>query len=130
MENNDIINELKLRLALLEWASFALVVAALIFLAFANLILSAVIGQFELLFVELIGDKPLPAMTRLIIMFGRSGAAHAASFLLPLSAYLYLAFNKSKRLPWVIALCVILYLMIQVLIVTAALFMPMYSILY
>ncbi len=128
MEDEESIYELRRRLALLEWVTLAIVLAVLAFFAFVNVNLSFAIDRFDELFSDMLGDKPLPALTKTVIGCGRMGLPLFVSFFLPFGAAIFLFLQRTKGMPWVVSLCVISYLIIQAIVISVAMYMPMITI--
>ncbi len=128
MENEEELFELRRRVSLLESVLLVVVLAVLAFFALMNINLSLAISRFEMIFADMVGDKPLPAATKLVIVYGSSGLALAVSALLPLGTAILLFLKRPKRSPWVFAVGVIILLILQAIVICVALYLPMLTI--
>lgn len=119
---------LQTRLNRLENIVMAALIVLLLFLGAAAFITTVGIGNFERIFSEMLGAKPLPILTQWVISWGRFSFGIPFSFLLPLGAVVFLFVGKSRSIAWWTALIVILFLCLYLLIVNLALYLPMISI--
>lgn len=128
MENEHELYELRRRVSFLEGTTLSVILAVLAFFSLMNVHLSLTIPRFERIFAEMLGDKPLPVATQLVLNYGRSGLALAVSVLLPLGTAIFLFLKRPGRIPWIFALGTIFFLIIQAIVICVALYLPMLSI--
>ncbi len=119
---------LKTHVSRLERVLVFSLIALLFFLGVACAFSTFLIQNFERIFSEMLGDKPLPVLTRLVIDWGRLGIGAPLCLLLPLGAGLFLFFGRVKSIAWWTALAIILFLLCYLLIVNFALYVPMITI--
>ncbi len=127
MENDREVIELRRRVAFLQGTTLSVILAVLVFFALVNINLSLAINYFERIFADMLGDKPLPALTDLVITYG-SGSFELAllvSVFLPLGTAIFLFRKRRQKIPWVFAVGVIFYLIVQSIVICVAMYMPM-----
>lgn len=125
------IHELERKLDKLSWAFVGLAGTILLGMAAVDLQVAFIIPKFERIFSEMLGGKPLPLMTQIVIDAGRSGAGlllPVVSTLVPLGVVTYLVARRGHPVAWLIAVAAVFFQILWAGSAVVSLYLPMMSI--
>lgn len=124
-------HEAERKLAHLLRLFIAVAAAALVLLAAAAASVVAVVPKFDKVFSDLLGDKPLPAMTELGIALSRFGDGWGFllfTAVLPLATVVLLVTHPDKRSAWWMTTGVLMFLLLLIVGVSLSLALPLIAI--
>ena len=124
------LESLKIRLGRKEWVMLYTALSVLVFFSLLALCVQAVVPKFEPIFSEMLGDAPLPGLTRLVFTLSQNGIAMILAVLVPLAVAILLILKRNALFPWVITLVAVLLLMFQIIATVAALVIPLSTIMF
>lgn len=131
LENFPDLSSIERKLDRLVGVLVVLLGALLFLLALGCLQIAWAIPRFARIFTEMLGDKPLPAMTQLVIGLGHLGYGMmlpACSVLLPLAAVVFLVIRRQDSKAWMVAAATVVVLVLWIVMAVAALYLPMIAI--
>lgn len=124
-------HEAERKLAHLLRLFVAFATAALVLFAAAATVVVSVVPKFDKVFSDLLGDKPLPAMTQLSIALARLGDGRGFllfTAVLPLATVVLLATHPGKRSTWWMTTGVLMFLLLLIVGVSLSLALPLIAI--